>query len=389
MVSATSGGTRDAISGSFSTGEDGNALIYTTVQNTNYSGITNIDALSNVNAIIFENTSGTVYGSLTLTEALTIPEGSSLIIPEGASLTIPEGVTITMNGNLTVDGTLTIATGVVSMGEGTSDSPYLIPNAATLQDYRDKINNDNTSYGDKHYRLTADIDLNPGYTFDENGDYRTDEGAGTLVTWTPMGNDTNPFSGTFEGNGKTISGLYFNDTSVNCVGLFGYSKGTIQNIGIEDSYFSGSYHVGGICGWNDSGSIINCSNTGTISGINRVGGVCGTVGGNNNTVAIISNCSNRGIVNDIADKTTYNIGGVCGIINDNATIINCFNSGKVNTQNCTYVGGVCGFFSQKTLMPPSPTAITPAVFLEQMMSVACADIVMARSQTATSSNPTA
>ncbi len=248
VVSATSGGTRDAISGSFSTGEDGNALIYTTVQNTNYSGITNIDALSNVNAIIFEDTSGTVYGSLPLTEALTIPEGSSLIIPEGASLTIPEGVTITMNGNLTVDGTLTIATGVVSMGEGTSDSPYLIPNAATLQDYQDKINNDNTSYGDKHYRLTADIDLNPGYTFDENGDYRTDEGAGTLVTWTPMGNDTNPFSGTFEGNGKTISGLYFNDTSVNCVGLFGYSKGTIQNIEIEDSYFSGSYHVGGICG---------------------------------------------------------------------------------------------------------------------------------------------
>ena len=77
--------------------------------------------------------------------------------------------------------------------------------------------------------------------------------------------------------------------------------------------------------------------------------MCGTVGGNNNTVAIISNCSNRGIVNDIADKTTYNIGGVCGIINDNATIINCFNSGKVNTQNCTYVGGVCGFFPQKNV----------------------------------------
>lgn len=83
------------------------------------------------------------------------------------------------------------------------------------------------------------------------------------------------YSGTFDGQGHTVSGLFFNNTSVQYVGLFGVNSGTIQNVGVVDSYLNGYSSVGGVCGHNKYGSITNCYNTGTVSGSWYAGGVCG------------------------------------------------------------------------------------------------------------------
>ena len=63
----------------------------------------------NSSGIVFDGSTGTVYGSVTLQEDLTIGEGESLTIGDGASLTVPDGKTLTNNGTVTVEegGTLT------------------------------------------------------------------------------------------------------------------------------------------------------------------------------------------------------------------------------------------------------------------------------------------
>ncbi|MGN0622130.1 MAG: hypothetical protein ACI4I9_09705 [Porcipelethomonas sp.] len=83
----------------------------------------------------------------------------------------------------------------------------------------------------------------------------------SFTSWTPIGNiNSNAYTGTFDGQNHTISGLYFNDANTDCVGLFGYVKsgGQISNVGVVDSYFNGNNRVGGVCGCNDLGEITNC-----------------------------------------------------------------------------------------------------------------------------------
>ena len=77
------------------------------------------------NGIVFENGEGTVYGTVTLQEDLTVGADESLTIPHGATLTIPDGTTLTNSGTITNDGTienqgaLTIRPGGGLAGSGT------------------------------------------------------------------------------------------------------------------------------------------------------------------------------------------------------------------------------------------------------------------------------
>lgn len=90
-----------------------------------------------------------------------------------------------------------------------------------------------------------------------------------FITWTPiadcMGNNITQYSGTFDGNNKTVSGLYFNGNSTR-IGLFGSSEsdGNIKNVGVVDSYFKGNDFVGGVCGCSIA-PISNCYNIGTVT----------------------------------------------------------------------------------------------------------------------------
>ena len=155
--------------------------------------------------------------------------------------------------------------------------------------------------------LTADITINENI-LDTEGDLT--ENTEDLLDWIPIGNNSsNPFNGTFDGQGHIISGIYINSEN-DYQGLFGYNNGTIKNVGVTKSYIKGDYYVGGVCGENH-GSISNCYNSGTVSG-KYVGGVCGR-----NYSGTISDCYNLGKVNSY-----YYAGGICG--NNYDTISNCY-----------------------------------------------------------------
>ena len=129
---------------------------------------------------------------------------------------------------------------------------YELSTAAELYWFANYVNSGNTS---ANAILTEDITVNMG-VLDSNGNLNSS----TFETWTPIGNSSKLYAGTFNGNGHTISGLYFNDQNQSKIGLFGMTTAGahIHNLGIKDSYFNGKDHVGGICGDFMNGLIENC-----------------------------------------------------------------------------------------------------------------------------------
>lgn len=141
-------------------------------------------------------------------------------------------------------------------GDGTSTNPYKIENYSQLLEFAALVNGGQTSICAV---LTADITAG-NELFDSDGNLKQ-----TLPEenqWTPIvysSGYSKRYTGTFDGQGYTISGLYTNDNNKSNVGLFGYlgESGIIRNVGIVASYFNGKDNVGGVCGYNE-GTIENC-----------------------------------------------------------------------------------------------------------------------------------
>ena len=148
-----------------------------------------------------------------------------------------------------------------------TDGVYQIGTAEELYGFAQLVNNGNTSASAV---LTADIIVNKG-VLKADGNLADDTSG--FTSWTPIGSSSN-YTGKFDGQGHTISGLYFNDADKYYVGLFGIlgENGEIKNVGVIDSYFNGYLSVGGVCGKN-TGIITGCYNTGEVSGVESVGGV--------------------------------------------------------------------------------------------------------------------
>lgn len=108
----------------------------------------------------------------------------------------------------------------------------------------------------KTIKLTADIDLNN-------------------QIWTPIGNGNNSFafSGTFDGNGNTISGL--NVPDANAPGLFGCIFGTVQNLIVKGSVTTGEDADNGDY-W-EAGGVV-CDNNGTVQNCGFYGSVNDEIG---------------------------------------------------------------------------------------------------------------
>ena len=169
--------------------------------------------------------------------------------------------------------------------------------------------------------------------------------------WTPIGTEEEPFTGVLNGNNKTIDGLTLTNPEMNA-GLFGVNSGSVKNVELTNTSVSSAHtFVGGITGQNN-GLIENCHvQSGTISstgndmvadrvtgenrnGGSRVGGICGQ----NNDGGIIQNCTN-----EVEVTAGYRlVGGICGY-SLGGDIINCENRGEVHG---TYqVGGVVGYIN--------------------------------------------
>ncbi len=233
--------------------------------------------------------------------------------------------------------TVTIDTGEsVTLNDNDNDGYYDIGTADELYAFASIVNNSNIAI---NVELTTDITVNYN-VLDENGDLNSDNSDNFRV-WTPIGNYSNKYKGTFEGNSKTISGLYFNNENQNYVGLFGYinTGALVKNVGVINSFFNGDEYIGGVCGFNVEGTITNCYNTSDVSGNYDVGGVCGY-----NDNGAITNCYNTGDVTGINDD----VGGVSGF--NMGDVINCYNTGDITTTGrYSYAGGVCGYTTDGTI----------------------------------------
>ncbi|WP_163320436.1 T9SS type A sorting domain-containing protein [Dysgonomonas sp. 520] len=207
----------------------------------------------------------------------------------------------------------TIYSQTYSGGTGTETDPYLISSKTDLETLAQTVNNGSGNmYAGKYFSLTQDL---YGIT-------------------TVIGTSAN-FSGVFNGNGYAID-LNIN-TSTNA-GLFGNAvNATIENLGITGNVTS-SKSTGGICGWANLCTIMNCYNEATISSTaSDAGGICGYGGSCN-----ISNCYNIG---NITSGGSY-AGGISGC-GSSAIIANCYNTGNVslssiNNTSSVYVGGIAG-----------------------------------------------
>ena len=256
-------------------------------------------------------------------------------------------------------------------GTGTADDPYLIANGAQLALMRDKVN-DGTA-NSACFKLTDSISLNASVEAPAN-------------TWTPIGVG-NAFKGSFDGNGKTISGLYVkyngadgtgffamvNDaviknfaivashiestgTTNDCGetgGLAAFVKDTVKGTLIDSVYIHatvrGYYqNVGGFVGLLSSSStkaltIRNCVFAGRVNAVHiRVGGF---VGSGNGAPVEIYDCLNAG---DITSETSNNAAGLVGNHGgeEKWVIKNCITIGKIKV--ATASGGLRHFITGKS-----------------------------------------
>ena len=202
---------------------------------------------------------------------------------------------------------------LVSPPDGSADNPFNVSSAALLA----KVGSGADGWTrDKHYRQTV------SFTISGN--------------WTPIGTGTTPFTGTYDGEGFSITGLTISSPSAGeYQGLFGYigTGGVVRNVALKDVNINFTlgleiYEVGGIAG-QSRGLIENCYVTGTVSGYSRVGGVAGL------SYGTIQNCYTTCTV------TVTGISSAGGIAGQNYnTIANCYATGNISGPS--YVGGISG-----------------------------------------------
>ncbi len=275
--------------------------------------------------------------------------------------------TITMNGHFSI----TANFGLFPGGNGTAEDPYQLADWYNLDHLRD--------YPSSYFILTDDLDFGSiGYT--ELASETGHEGKG----WEPIGNLTDPFAGSFNGQGYEISDLFIDRPDESNVGLFGILDvvGLIENVGMVNGNVAGDNNAGGLVGRNDGTIINNTYYTGNVTGNGNVGGLVGynffgtandayssgivtgqsNVGGlfgwdrgttsdSYSTSSVTGDLNVGGLTgkNSGTASNSYatgnvtgddNVGGLIGRNDGTGTVNNCYSTGNV-TGN-THVGGLMG-----------------------------------------------
>lgn len=214
---------------------------------------------------------------------------------------------------------------------------YQIGTASELIWFADAVNTGSQSIKGK---LTADIALNAA--------------GSTANKWTPIGTQTSPFKGTFDGDGHTVSGMYI-DSNQDYAGFFGsvsipyeasedtpevinseyvmlHSTVSIKNINITNAVVNGGFCTGGIVGYAENLGISDCSFSGAVtSSGNSVGGIIGQA----YYYTVVSRCHSSGTV-----KGNQRNGGIAGFANGNSVVVKCYSDSAVS--GGYYVGGIAG-----------------------------------------------
>ena len=250
-------------------------------------------------------------------------------------------------------------------GLGTEAYPYEIGTADHLKLFRQIVNGAQTDNQNAVLppqnpaacaKLMNDIVLNDG-TFDESGNYSSSLIGANPEEWTPIAysgpfteNTTLYYTGTFDGQGHTIKGLYVsinNALSIEdqvCLGLFSTAKNAvIRNVTVT-GYVSGyAGNLGGIAGYLSGGTIENCANYCTVKSTlaaTEVPSYIGGIAGGADSNATIRDCYNTGTITVNKYIVWNSTGGIVGY-NNSSEVSNCYNVGKV-AGNGNYNGEIVG-----------------------------------------------
>lgn len=204
------------------------------------------------------------------------------------------------------------------IGSGTEADPYQIWTKEDLASIKRSMSS--------CYKLMADIDL-----------------GSVVYSDAVIKVDGVPFTGSFDGNGFTISNLTINAPTTDYVGLFGLASPGVElkNLTLTNVSVVGNDKVAGLVGHNYTSDITNCHVAGSVDGYNYVGGLIGY-----NSTGAISNCS----VDISVTGGNYRVGGLIGYTRT-CTIDNCSATGIVDVPNSDEViGGLIGMASDFSII---------------------------------------
>ena len=276
-----------------------------------------------------ETTDGYLYESVV--ELTANPDTDWRFVRWEGDLTGSENpTTLTMDENKSVKAVFSL----FEAGQGTEEDPYQIANFNQLNEVRNHLND--------HFILIADIDAS------------ATEFSNLGMGFLPIGDENNPFEGTFKGDGFAITDLKISRQTAQNIGLFGYIlNGLVQNLNLENVTISGGEKVGALAGIN-SGEVTNVTVTGSVVGGNQVGGVAGrnidrisnsqsaaTITGNDNTGGLVGLNEGQISASSSSGKVQGNVfrtGGLAG--NNSGLVVRSFSTSNVDGESMT--GGLIG-----------------------------------------------
>ena len=224
-----------------------------------------------------------------------------------------------------------------TQGTGTESNPYLISTPNQLAYLSDMVSAGN-NYSGKYFLLTNNISL-------------------SNQSWMPIGDETHPFKGNFDGGGHTIDSLNITNDSYQYKGLFGRIEyGSIVNVDLKHLNITGTWGsttIGGFAARIDQTIIQNCSASGIISYSSSIsstsqeqyyGGFVGIC-----SAGTISKCTNHTRIKIYASNRSYIVGGIVGLVLGNSQIVDCCNAASISVVEAgpgnglyRYIGGILG-----------------------------------------------
>ena len=221
-----------------------------------------------------------------------------------------------------------------SKGDGKVGNPYIITKAEELKWFRDEVNRGRNNICAKIADNVEVIDMSTVcHAADKSQNLEE-------VSWEPIGNTTNRYMGTFDGNNKTITNLYIN-ANQEYSGLFGYTyRSAIKNLTFVNANVTNTNSFTGILvgyGYGGTYQNIMTSTSCEVNGGDGTGGIAGKLAGN------AYNCVNYATV-----QGKEQVGGLFSSYDSSKSITACANYGKV-TASSLWVGGLVGYFNSGTI----------------------------------------
>ncbi len=352
------------------------------------TGLTTEASFNTLSCELTEGSTGDISQEVSVTSGVACDP--IILVPQDVSGKLSLEVTY---NDLTYSAELSLPSSATALTAGTHytfnvtiNNTGLAVNSAAIEDWTaaDDQSGSATIPIKEGYTFTTDADGIRSYTvydkdgllawseYTRSGNYATNCTLGADITmtavddgesnWTAVGTSSNRYTGTFDGNGKTISGLTIN-TSESYIGLIGYlgSGGVVQNLKLVDANIkSTTDYVGAVVGYNH-GTVTNCSVSGKVEGARNTGGVMGV---NYYTGAVTACCSTASVTGSgnytggvmgafvfvavisfvssgFFSVSVNNTGGVMGSNNSSGTVTACYSTGKVEGSG-NYTGGVVG-----------------------------------------------